>query len=102
MLDNFILLNSCMAYNSRKLFGYNTGSVYIPQKSIRKMRNLPPYIRTVKGKGKRTRKRTRRRKICRRCKRKGLQGGRFGYDAHISEKEAKHSFLGRLFSLAYK
>ena len=66
-----------MAYNSRKLFGYNTGSVYIPQESIRKMRNLPPYIRTVKGKGKRTRKKTRRRKkICRRCKGKGLRGGK--------------------------
>ena len=39
------------------------------------MRNLPPYIRTVKGKGKRTRKKTRRRKICRRYKGKGLRGG---------------------------
>ena len=67
-----------MAYNSRRLFGYNTGSVYIPQKSIRKMRNLPPYIRTVKGKGKRTRKR-KRRKVCRKCKRKDLKGGWFYY-----------------------
>ena len=83
-----------MAYNSRKLFGYNTGSVYIPQKSIRKMRNLPPYIRTVKGKGKRTRKKTRRRKICKRCKGRGLRGGRFGYKGY--EKEAQNSFFGRL------
>ena len=82
-----------MAYNSRKLFGYNTGSVYIPQKSIRKMRNLPPYIRTVKGKGKRTRKRTRR-KICRRCKRKDLKGGLMGYIG--LNKDAKNSFFGRL------
>ena len=59
---------SYMDYNSRKLFGYNTGAVYIPQKTIRKMRNLPPYIRTVKGKGKR--------KSCRRCKRTRLRGGR--------------------------
>ena len=85
-----------MAYNSRKLFGYNTGSVYIPQKSIRKMRNLPPYIRTVKGKGKRTRKRTRKRKSCRRCKRKGLRGGNY---VPASKEQAKKTLLGRFFSL---
>ena len=79
---------SYMDYNSRKLFGYNTCSVYIPQKTIRKMRNLPPYIRTVKGKGKR--------KSCRRCKRKGLGGGNY---FPATREQARKSLLGRFFGL---
>ena len=72
-----------MDYNSRKLFGYNTGAVYIPQKTRNKMRNLPPYIRTVKGRGKR------KRKNCRRCKRKRLRGGK------LTKEEVRDSFINR-------
>ena len=70
-----------MDYNSRKLIGYNTGSVYIPQRIINKMRKLPLYIRTVKGKGKR------KRKNCRRCKRKRLRGGK------LTKKQVNDHFL---------
>ena len=54
-----------MDYLICKLFGYDTGSVHIPQETRRsKMRPLRPYIRTIKGQGKRRRnKKCRRKKI---------------------------------------
>ena len=79
---------SYMDYNSRKLFGYNTGTVYIPQKTRKRMRNLPPYIRTVKGRGQR------KRKSCRRCKRKSLRGGIFPAD----NKHMKKTLFGRFIT----